>query len=338
MSHQYANVDYWDERYNEDKDPFEWYQRYYGFRHFLTPEYLCPSNVRCRAENALTPDKMNPSVERESSSTTEKILGKPSKNDSGKPKSQFPASKDCRVLILGCGNSEVGEEMLSDGFTNIICNVDFSSVVIRQMNAKYSDEWYQYLNTSLCCERKLEGENDGINEQNGEGLSTPKWILAKRSCIGLDSGREIADVRADVNTPRLHSNRSNSNTNNGSKRPTKLMMKKMVFQCIDVTKPFPYPDQAYDLILCKGTFDAILCAQNRLEKIRIMMSECHRVLDENHGVMLIVSYGDPDKRLCCFDRGKWKEIKTYTLPKPSVPATVSNAGAGGDHYVYILYK
>lgn len=218
--------------------------------------------------------------------------------------------------------------MLSDGFTNIICNVDFSSVVIRQMNAKYSDEWYQNLNTSLCRERKLEGENDGRNEENGEGPSTPKWILAKRSCVGLDSNNGIANVTADVNTPRHHSNRSKSNTNS-SKKPTNLMMKKMLFQCIDVTKPFPYADQAYDLIICKGTFDAILCAKNRLEKIRIMMTECHRVLDENHGVMLIVSYGDPDKRLCCFDREKWKEIKTFTVPKPLVPATVSNAGAGG---------
>ncbi|KAL7465578.1 hypothetical protein ACHAXS_005899 [Conticribra weissflogii] len=333
MSQQYGNIDYWDARYNEDKEPFEWYQRYSGFRHFLTPEYLCLSPVDSETVNYSTPEKISESEEKRSSSMPDQSRRQSINNNSGKSKSHFPAAKDTRVLIIGCGNSEVGEEMLSDGFTNHICNVDFSSVVIRQMNAKYSDEWYQRFDTRLRRERKLEGSSERCNGQNGDGPSTPKWILAKKASSGTRSNRHIDATDADSHKRSQYSNGSKANN-----KSTKLMMNKMLFQCFDVTKPFPYTDQSYDLIVCKGTFDAILCASKRLEKVRIMMKECHRVLDENHGVMLIVSYGDPEKRLGCFDSEKWKEIKTFTVPKPLVPATVSENNPGGEHFVYILYK
>jgi hypothetical protein len=34
----------------------------------------------------------------------------------------FPSRNDCRVLILGCGNSTFGEEMQRDGWTGPIVN------------------------------------------------------------------------------------------------------------------------------------------------------------------------------------------------------------------------
>jgi SAM-dependent methyltransferase len=51
----------------------------------------------------------------------------------------FPHRKDCRVLIVGCGNSRLGEDMIRDGWTGGIVCVDWSSVVIGQMKAKYND-------------------------------------------------------------------------------------------------------------------------------------------------------------------------------------------------------
>ncbi|OMJ94504.1 hypothetical protein SteCoe_2276 [Stentor coeruleus] len=41
-------------------------------------------------------------------------------------------SPDNRILILGCGNAELSEDMYQDGFTHID-NIDISSVVIQQM-------------------------------------------------------------------------------------------------------------------------------------------------------------------------------------------------------------
>jgi EEF1A lysine methyltransferase 4 len=37
-----------------------------------------------------------------------------------------------KILILGCGNAELGEEMCADGYTSI-CNIDISPIVIQQM-------------------------------------------------------------------------------------------------------------------------------------------------------------------------------------------------------------
>ena len=49
-----------------------------------------------------------------------------------------------------------------------------------------------------------------------------------------------------------------------------------------------------------------------------MMNECHRILDHIHGVMIIISYGEPENRLNIFDRKLW-EVKPYTVPKPYIP-------------------
>ncbi|XP_078445195.1 S-adenosyl-L-methionine-dependent methyltransferases superfamily protein isoform X2 [Wolffia australiana] len=46
--------------------------------------------------------------------------------------------RDRRLLLVGCGNSALGEEMAADGYKDIV-NVDISSVVIEAMKEKYSD-------------------------------------------------------------------------------------------------------------------------------------------------------------------------------------------------------
>jgi len=43
-----------------------------------------------------------------------------------------------RVLMLGCGNSKLSEDMYHDGFKNIVNN-DFSETVISSMQAKYKE-------------------------------------------------------------------------------------------------------------------------------------------------------------------------------------------------------
>ncbi|KAI9458700.1 S-adenosyl-L-methionine-dependent methyltransferase [Russula earlei] len=43
--------------------------------------------------------------------------------------------KNARILMLGCGNSTLSEDMYDDGYRNII-NVDYSPVVIGRMGAR----------------------------------------------------------------------------------------------------------------------------------------------------------------------------------------------------------
>lgn len=59
------------------------------------------------------------------SGISDKIAGQINKND--------------RVLMLGCGNSRITEEMYEDGYTSLV-NVDISKVVIDQMSDKHKDK------------------------------------------------------------------------------------------------------------------------------------------------------------------------------------------------------
>lgn len=47
--------------------------------------------------------------------------------------------KTSKVLMLGCGNSEMSEDMYSDGWENIT-NIDISNVVIQQMTERCKDK------------------------------------------------------------------------------------------------------------------------------------------------------------------------------------------------------
>ena len=50
--------------------------------------------------------------------------------------------RDANILIIGCGNSMLGEQMVDDGYQNIT-NIDTSEGLIEQMTAKYKDSYPQ---------------------------------------------------------------------------------------------------------------------------------------------------------------------------------------------------
>lgn len=268
-----------------------------------------------KPEEIITNESSNKVLESPSEITPDSTSDEHAGNVSTSFKSSFPSAKDCRVLILGCGNSEVSEEMLSDGFSTIT-NVDISSVVIGQMREKYTDEWYKQLNTRLWRERKLDEGGHNTNESVNSAKSPGKNAETNKSSSTSDS----------PNNSKVKPKTRGSLSKTTNDRP--LLMNKMLFECVDITKSLPFPGESYDLIVCKGTFDAVLCAANTLEKVKKMMNECHRVLNSQHGVMLIISYGEPANRLNCFDKSKWKEVKTYSVPKPLLPANVTNQQIG----------
>ncbi|KAH9479539.1 EEF1A lysine methyltransferase 4 [Psilocybe cubensis] len=56
-------------------------------------------------------------------------------------------NKSSRILMLGCGNSRLSEDMWEDGYCNIV-NVDYSGVLIEQMKKRHSTirpemEWHE---------------------------------------------------------------------------------------------------------------------------------------------------------------------------------------------------
>ena len=56
----------------------------------------------------------------------------------------IPSEHDS-ILMLGCGNSNVSYDMMKDGYTNIV-NMDFSRVVIYQMQHKYPQMKWEQMN------------------------------------------------------------------------------------------------------------------------------------------------------------------------------------------------
>ncbi|THG95936.1 hypothetical protein EW026_g5790 [Hermanssonia centrifuga] len=46
--------------------------------------------------------------------------------------------KDAKILMLGCGNSTLSEDMYDDGYKHIV-NVDYSGILIEKMRKKHED-------------------------------------------------------------------------------------------------------------------------------------------------------------------------------------------------------
>lgn len=224
----------------------------------------------------------------------------------------FPEKSMCRVLIVGCGNSKFGEDMIKDGWlgklltiflfcdhfkTHILVltlikfkggvdNVDYSQVVIDQMKEKYSDAFY----------RKLQQSQNQLNKRNEK---LPK----------LSSNKTYKGKKTDRNGSKLRS------------------IRRMTFDCVDVTDSLPFADRSYDVIICKGTLDSIMCSRGADFKVNTMMKECHRVLNQ-HGIFFIVSHGKPQNRNVYFeprvknDVALWSNFKVEKVPKGGVDAVL----------------
>jgi EEF1A lysine methyltransferase 4 len=160
----------------------------------------------------------------------------------------FPSYENCRVLILGCGNSTLAEEMRNDEWYGEIVNVDFSPVVIEQMKKRYSQ-----------------------------------------------SGLEAKDMEELGHT--------------------------MKFICGDITEGLPFENESFDLIICKGTFDAILCGVGSID-IKTVVAECARVLASGYGCFFVVSFSNPDCRVEFLEHQNqlkyyWHDVSYVALPRPS---------------------
>ena len=83
----YNEKNFWNNRYEKETDPFEWYQPWGKFK----------------------------------ASISQYVTG------------------NGQALVLGCGNSQMSSDLLSDGFEKVV-SIDFSDVVISQMKKKYQNE------------------------------------------------------------------------------------------------------------------------------------------------------------------------------------------------------
>jgi len=196
-------------------------------------------------------------------STTAKTDGTSASNNDSHEKpvvSAFPSRDKCRVLILGCGNSTLGEEMQRDGWLGPIANVDFSQVVIDQMKNKYDDAFYD------------------------------RWY----------SSHKRGPYSSTLPPPPP----------------------KMEFVCADITGRLPFDDQSFDLIVCKGSFDAILTSAGSKCSILCVVQECARLLSNGHGIFFLVTHGNPDSRIEYLEHNNrldhyWLGVSVHNVARPS---------------------
>jgi len=232
----YSTAKYWDQRYlsignryevnvqsivshTVCSTPHEWYQAHAGLSKLLRPEHF---TIKGKGS------KWQPK-------------GTPGGSDS------FPLREFSRVLILGCGNSTLGEDLLCDGWTGRIVNMDFSQVVLDQMKERYNESYYAEM----------------------------------------------------------------------QQRSDHVLPIRMEFVHADMTQKMPFADEEFDLVISKGSFDAILTGSKAC--VRGVVAEIHRILARDHGVFFLVTNGNPDSRLEYLEHNfelnhYWQGVSVHNVP------------------------
>lgn len=115
-------------RYARETEPCDWIVNDYSiFQHLLSPQILnhvaAPpgGEIRIRHLNTLIGNQCNTTFNNDAKETDWRL----------KEPQDFPPMDLCRILHVGCGNSQLGECMLLSGFADIV-NVDSSDVVIKK--------------------------------------------------------------------------------------------------------------------------------------------------------------------------------------------------------------
>ncbi|SAL96635.1 hypothetical protein [Absidia glauca] len=103
------------------------------------------------------------------------------------------SSKDASILILGCGNSTLGEDMYKDGYRNIT-NIDYSKTVIDNMKERCGDTpGMTWLEMDI---RDLKFDNASYDIVIDKG--TMDALMCDRGDVWDPSEELIAEVKGEV--------------------------------------------------------------------------------------------------------------------------------------------
>ena len=111
---------------------------------------------------------------------------------------------------------------------------------------------------------------------------------------------------------------------------------KMVFRKMDAMNMKDFQNEMFNIVIDKGTLDAIMCSDNFITNGQKMISEVYRVLQPG-GKYICFTYGDPEHRKKHFETQTWEKIITDKIPKPAT-STKEQPDPEKFHYIYILIK
>lgn len=83
----------------------------------------------------------------------------------------------------------------------------------------------------------------------------------------------------------------------------------MTYEVMDCTDMAAIADRSYDVAIDKSTIDALLCGDNAYLMVAKMTKEIQRVLKDETGLYIAISYGKPESRSMHFER----EHLSFTL-------------------------
>ena len=104
------------------------------------------------------------------------------------------------------------------------------------------------------------------------------------------------------------------------------------FKVADCRDMSDTPDGAYDVIIDKGTLDALLCGSESNKHQAALLLEIHRVLKRG-GVFILITYGQTTSRLAYLERPKFSwDVSHVTLgPTRFLYACVKRGGSVKSH-------
>ena len=177
-----------------------------------------------------------------------------------------PLCLSSRLLIVGCGNSELSAHLYAEGFRHQL-SVDYSEVVIAKMREMYG-------NNPALASTFLVGDCRDLKTIDAAAL-------AKAGCAFVPTA--VREGGSDAGADGC----SDAHAAGG---------------CFDAATL--RDGSCFDIVFDKGTLDAIMCGSESSKNAQLMLLEIHRILKPG-GVFLLVTYGQPSARLPHLERKQY---------------------------------
>lgn len=110
----------------------------------------------------------------------------------------------------------------------------------------------------------------------------------------------------------------------------------MEFTTMDARNMDVIPEDCFDLIIDKALFDSMLCSTQNLADVMKLLKEVERVLKPD-GVYILISHGNPEKRLSFLEQTLNVDIEVVPIVKPEID-NLEEEEAVQFHYIYIITK